>query len=108
MAYRYGVDPEWRTARRTRRIAAGAGLAIEVRESVATLMRLRTGATAAGVLLALGILAMTVGLIRGEAVTDLRTLTATGASPRRAPHADGRDRRRPRLPRRCWESAAPT
>jgi putative ABC transport system permease protein len=31
-------------------------------------------------LLALGILAMTVGLIRSEAAGDLRTLTATGAS----------------------------
>jgi putative ABC transport system permease protein len=30
--------------------------------------------------LALGILAMTVGLIRSEAAGDLRTLTATGAS----------------------------
>jgi putative ABC transport system permease protein len=31
-------------------------------------------------LLALGILAMTVGLIRGEAAGDLRTLTASGAT----------------------------
>jgi putative ABC transport system permease protein len=31
-------------------------------------------------LLALGILAMTVGLIRGEAAGDLRTLTAAGAT----------------------------
>jgi putative ABC transport system permease protein len=31
-------------------------------------------------LLALGILAMTVGLIRSEAAGDVRTLTATGAS----------------------------
>jgi putative ABC transport system permease protein len=31
-------------------------------------------------LLALGVLAMTVGLIRSEAAGDLRTLTATGAS----------------------------
>ena len=36
--------------------------------------------TAAGALLALGILAMTVGLIRGESAGDLRTLTATGAT----------------------------
>ncbi len=33
-----------------------------------------------GMLLALGILAMTVGLIRSQATADLRTLTATGAS----------------------------
>jgi putative ABC transport system permease protein len=37
-------------------------------------------ATAAGAFLALAILAMTVGLIRGESAGDLRTLTATGAS----------------------------
>jgi putative ABC transport system permease protein len=37
-------------------------------------------ATAAGALLALAILAMTVGLIRGESAADLRTLTATGAT----------------------------
>jgi hypothetical protein len=39
-------------------------------------------ATAAGALLALAILAMTVGLIRGESAGDLRTLTATGATSR--------------------------
>jgi putative ABC transport system permease protein len=33
-----------------------------------------------GLLLALGILALTVGLIRSEAASDLRTLTATGAT----------------------------
>ena len=37
-------------------------------------------ATAAGALLALAILAMTVGLIRSESAGDLRTLTATGAT----------------------------
>jgi len=41
-----------------------------------------TIATAAGALLALAILAMTVGLIRGESAGDLRTLTATGATSR--------------------------
>jgi putative ABC transport system permease protein len=34
----------------------------------------------AGMVLALGVLAMTVGLIRSEAAGDLRILTATGAS----------------------------
>ena len=37
-------------------------------------------ATAAGAILALAILAMTVGLIRGESGGDLRTLTAAGAT----------------------------
>ena len=39
------------------------------------------GATALGIVIALGVLAMSVGLIRSEAAQDLRTLTATGASP---------------------------
>ena len=38
--------------------------------------------TAAGALLALGILALTVGLIRSESAGDLRTLAATGATSR--------------------------
>jgi putative ABC transport system permease protein len=63
-----------------RRIAAAAGLTIETRTGHAAFGNVRTGATAAGMLLALGILAMTVGLIRSEAAADLRTLTATGAT----------------------------
>ena len=43
-------------------------------------MAATASATAAGALLALAILAMTVGLIRSEAAGDLRTLTATGAT----------------------------
>jgi putative ABC transport system permease protein len=39
-------------------------------------------ATGAGALLALAILALTVGLIRSESAGDLRTLTATGATAR--------------------------
>jgi putative ABC transport system permease protein len=37
--------------------------------------------TAVGILVALGVLAASVGLIRSETARDLRTLTATGASP---------------------------
>ncbi|MGH3229675.1 MAG: FtsX-like permease family protein [Streptosporangiaceae bacterium] len=37
------------------------------------------GATALGILIALSVLAMSVGLIRSETARDLRTLTATGA-----------------------------
>jgi putative ABC transport system permease protein len=40
------------------------------------------GAIAAGTLLALAILAMATGLIRSEAVSDLRTLAAMGATSR--------------------------
>lgn len=65
-----------------RGLAAQGRLTLEVRDDQTDLATLRTGATAAGALVALGILAMTVGLIRSEAEGDLRTLTATGATSR--------------------------
>jgi putative ABC transport system permease protein len=66
----------------TRELAAEAGLAIEVQRQRASLAKPIAIATAAGSLLALAILAMTVGLIRSESAGDLRTLTATGATGR--------------------------
>lgn len=63
-----------------RDLAIDAGLTVETRDEGASLSTLRTGATAGGMLLALGVLAMTVGLMRSETAGDLRTLTATGAS----------------------------
>jgi putative ABC transport system permease protein len=60
--------------------AAGAGLYVETRIVQTSLAPLRDWSTAAGILLALGVLGMTVGLIRSETANDLRTLTATGAS----------------------------
>jgi putative ABC transport system permease protein len=65
-----------------RAAAASLGLQIEVRDHHDDLTRLRTGATLAGGLLALAVVAMTLGLIRGESARDLRTLVATGAAPR--------------------------
>jgi putative ABC transport system permease protein len=65
-----------------RQLAAAAGLTIEVRREPTSFTKAMAVATAAGALLALGILAMTVGLIRGESAGDLRTLTATGATSR--------------------------
>jgi putative ABC transport system permease protein len=65
---------------RARQVAADAGMTVEARDHQTQLTAIRSGATAAGLLLALGILAMTVGLIRGEAAGDLRTLTASGAT----------------------------
>jgi putative ABC transport system permease protein len=65
---------------RARQVAADAGMTLETRDDQTALGVIRSGATAAGMLLALGILAMTVGLIRGEAAGDLRTLTAAGAA----------------------------
>ena len=61
-------------------IAAQHGLTIESRDSQQSLANVRLGAVAVGMLLALGILAMTVGLIRSESAGELRTLTATGAT----------------------------
>jgi putative ABC transport system permease protein len=65
-----------------RRLAADAGLTIEVRRGKTSFAKTMGIATGAGALLALGILAMTVGLIRGESAGDLRTLTAAGATSR--------------------------
>jgi putative ABC transport system permease protein len=63
-----------------RQAAAAAGMTIETRSQAPSLAELRDTATAAGILLALAVLAMTVGLIRSETASDLQTLTATGAS----------------------------
>jgi len=63
-----------------RKDAAGAGLYIETRRTQKSLAPLRNWSTAAGILLALGVLGLTVGLIRSETANDLRTLTAAGAS----------------------------
>jgi putative ABC transport system permease protein len=65
-----------------RELAAEAGLTIEVQRERTSLATPIAIATAAGALLALAILAMTVGLIRSESAGDLRTLTATGATGR--------------------------
>jgi putative ABC transport system permease protein len=65
-----------------RGVAAEAGLTIEVERKDHSLATVMAIATAAGALLALAVLALTVGLIRGESAGDLRTLTATGATPR--------------------------
>jgi putative ABC transport system permease protein len=65
---------------RARELAAGSGLAVEVRDSTGGLTVVRHVATAAGVLLALSILAMTAGLLRGESRHEVRTLRAVGAT----------------------------
>jgi putative ABC transport system permease protein len=62
--------------------AAEAGLTIETQRKSNPPTAVMSIATAAGALLALAILAMTVGLIRGESAGDLRTLTAAGATSR--------------------------
>lgn len=63
-----------------RQEAAAGGLFMETRQPKKSLAPLRNWSTTAGILLALGVLGMTVGLIRSETANDLRTLAATGAS----------------------------
>ena len=65
-----------------RRVAAAAGLRIETKNGAPSLDEVSDTSTAAGILVALGVLAMTIGLIRSETAGDIRTLTATGASAR--------------------------
>ncbi len=61
--------------------ATAAGIAVETRTAPGdSAQKLRDYATVVGALIALGVLAMTVGLIRGETANDLRTFTAAGAS----------------------------
>jgi putative ABC transport system permease protein len=62
--------------------AAAAGMSIESKSSIPTSATIIDWATLVGILLALGILAMTIGLIRSETASDLRILAATGASSR--------------------------
>ena len=66
----------------TRSAVAGAGGTLETKSGELGLSQIASGATAAGILIALGVLAMSVGLIRSESAGDLRTLAAIGASGR--------------------------
>jgi putative ABC transport system permease protein len=65
---------------KARQAAADGGLTVEVKEEGSSNSEMMAIATAAGAILALAILAMTVGLIRSESAGDLRTLAATGAT----------------------------
>lgn len=63
-----------------RRLALAAETRIEISTGQPDFSVIRTGATVAGIVLALAVLASTVGLIRSETASDLRILTAAGAS----------------------------
>jgi putative ABC transport system permease protein len=65
-----------------RQRAETLGLSIQTKNDNPSLSQLDTWATEAGMLLALGVLALTVGLVRSETTGDLRILTATGATSR--------------------------
>jgi putative ABC transport system permease protein len=61
--------------------AAPGGMRVETRNSIPSLTQVTDAATLFGLVVALGILGLSVGLVRSEAARDLRTLTAAGASP---------------------------
>jgi putative ABC transport system permease protein len=74
-------DPTAAQITNARLTAYGAGMSIETKNSSPSSSEIINWATVFGIALALGILAMSVGLIRSEAAGDLRTLAATGAGP---------------------------
>ncbi len=63
-----------------RHLALAYGVTVGTKSSAPGLGEFAGGATALGIVIALGVLAASVGLIRSESARDLRTLTATGAS----------------------------
>jgi putative ABC transport system permease protein len=63
-----------------RDIAARSGFVIEARDGESALRMVRLGAGLLGLMLAIAVLATTVGLIRGESANELRALTAAGAT----------------------------
>ncbi len=63
-------------------LAAATNLSIESKNDAPTSHEIVNWATVFAIALALGILAMSIGLIRSETASELRTLTATGASSR--------------------------
>jgi len=63
-------------------LAATNNLSIESKNDAPTSHEIVNWATVFAIALALGILAMSIGLIRSETASELRTLTATGASSR--------------------------
>ena len=63
-----------------RHLALAYGVTVETKSGNPDLGEFADGATALGIVIAFGVLAASVGLIRSETARDLRTLTATGAS----------------------------
>jgi putative ABC transport system permease protein len=62
-----------------RQFALTYGATVETEAASLGPGKIADGATALGIVIALGVLAMSVGLIRAETAPDLRTLTAAGA-----------------------------
>jgi len=62
-----------------RHLALAYQVTVETKSDAPSLGEFADGATALGIVIALGVLAASVGLIRSETARDLRTLTAAGA-----------------------------
>jgi putative ABC transport system permease protein len=62
------------------RTASTTQLSVEAKNDQPTSSSVTTWATIFGIVIALGVLGMSVGLVRSETAGDLRTLAATGAS----------------------------
>jgi putative ABC transport system permease protein len=75
-----GLTPAQITTAQQLAAAAPGNMSIETRNSIPSLAQIVDAATIFGIVLALGILGLSVGLVRSEARRDLRTLAATGAS----------------------------
>ena len=75
-----GLTPAQITTAQQLAASASGNMSVETRNSIPSLAQIIDAATIFGIVLALGILGLSVGLVRSEAARDLRTLTATGAS----------------------------
>jgi putative ABC transport system permease protein len=60
--------------------SSASGMSVETKNDQPTSSEIINWATVFGIALALGVLAMSVGLIRSESASDLRILTASGAA----------------------------
>ena len=88
--------------RAARRVTLAYEAPLEVATSGANPGEITAVGTLLGILIALGVLTASIGLIRSETGRDLRTLTATGPAPSRG----GRSPQRPRPRLAC--SARPS
>jgi len=75
-----GLTPAQITTAQQLAAGAAGNMSVETRNSIPSLAQIMDAATIFGLVLALGILGLSVGLVRSEARRDLRTLTAAGAS----------------------------
>jgi len=75
-----GLTPAQITTAQQLAASASGNMSVETRNSIPSLAQIIDAATIFAIVLALGIVGLSVGLVRSEARRDLRTLTAAGAS----------------------------